>query len=152
VFWLISNILLYLTGFFKRRNQAKTRKNSQKCTCGTHRFIAFTIPALTKVSAYAKLTIHSAITCAVIPIVCLGSIAVSFKLSISCPQHLPLWTWRIFDSPRRAARGQRRRLEIREDCPLSKAGIQNGADPARLPDGCQMRQSEAPAIRKACRA
>jgi hypothetical protein len=28
--WLIANIRSYLTGFFNRRNQAKTRKDSQK--------------------------------------------------------------------------------------------------------------------------
>jgi hypothetical protein len=52
--WLISNLLLYLTDFLKRRIRAKTGKISQKYASGTHRLIAFTMFVLTIMSAYGK--------------------------------------------------------------------------------------------------
>jgi hypothetical protein len=52
--WLIANIRVYLTGFSKRRKQPKVRKDSQKCGGEKHELRAFTISALSMISAYAK--------------------------------------------------------------------------------------------------
>jgi hypothetical protein len=64
VLWLISNLQLYLKGFLKRRIRPKARKNSQKCTCGTHEAGAFTMPLLTMLCAYAGFTVRSCLGCA----------------------------------------------------------------------------------------
>ncbi len=45
--WLTRKLLLYLTGFSNRRNQAKTRKDSQKDGGEYYGDAAFTILALT---------------------------------------------------------------------------------------------------------
>jgi hypothetical protein len=47
---LTSNILVYLTGFSKRRNRAKNRKNSPEYANGVHEIRAFTMFKFTMIA------------------------------------------------------------------------------------------------------
>jgi hypothetical protein len=58
ILWLIVNPRVYLTGFYKCAIRAETRKISQKVARRKHETRAFTLPLLTMVAPYTKLTAY----------------------------------------------------------------------------------------------
>ncbi len=56
--WLISNLPIYLIGFWSRRNRPKAGKDSQKDGGGKYAGPTFTIGTLSIIGAYAKATLR----------------------------------------------------------------------------------------------